>query len=279
MNNLLAKPAQIFLGPLVFALAASSIVAADAAAETQNDEWKFRANIYGWLPSLEGKTKFESSGEPGDAPEDEVDVSKILDSIEGAFMGGIAAEKGQWGIFSDYIYIDLSNTSTDTLTFSGPNNSAGVSYKNTLGITGWVWDTAGTYSVVDNSLYSFKLLGGVRFLDLEEEFKWKLASDINEIPVNSRSGKVSVKDSFVDAIIGVRGRVKFGESNWAAPYYLDVGTGQTDFTWQASAGINYAFESIDLSLSYRYMEWDFEPGKALQSLSFSGVQFGVGYRW
>ena len=41
-------------------------------------------------------------------------------------MGGIAAEKGKWGIFSDYIYIDLSNTSTDTLTFGGPNNSVGL---------------------------------------------------------------------------------------------------------------------------------------------------------
>jgi len=33
----------------------------------------------------------------------------------------------------------------------------------------------------------------------------------------------------------------FGESRkWFVPYYLDVGTGESDLTWQAMGGIGYS---------------------------------------
>jgi hypothetical protein len=248
-----------------------------AAAEAETDEWKFKANVYAWLPSLEGKTTFEGP----DSPDGSVDIEKILDSIESAFMGGLAAKKGRWGVFSDYIYLDLSNTEANTrsLSFGNLGIPADLSYKTTLGITGWVWNTAGTYSVVDNSWYTMSVLGGVRFLDLEEELEWELSSQIGDTPVNSRSGNVKVKDNVLDAIVGVRGKVKFGQSNWSAPYYLDVGTGDTDYSVQGAAGINYAFKSFDLTLSYRYLEWNFDSDASLENLTFSGMQFGIGYRW
>lgn len=264
-TQLLATSMVLVLIPLL-----SSVV---AVAET--DEWKFRASVYAWLPSLEGETTFKGP----DSPDGAVDIEKILDSIESAFMGGIAAEKGRWGVFSDYIYLDLSNTENNNRSLDFGNIDAGVGYKTTLGITGWVLNTAGTYTVVDNSWYSMSVLGGVRFLDLEEELEWELSSQIGDTPVNSRSGNVKVKDNVMDAIVGVRGEVKFGQSSWSAPYYLDVGTGDSEYSVQSAVGINYAFESFDLGLSYRYLEWDLDSSAALDSLSFSGMQFGVGYRW
>ena len=248
-----------------------------AAAEAETDEWKFRASVYAWLPSLEGETSFQGP----DSPDGELDIEKILDSIESAFMGGIAAEKGRWGVFGDYIYLDMSNTEDPnrSLDLGEQGIPAGVGLKTTLGITGWVLNTAGTYTVVDNSWYSMKVLGGVRFLDLEEELEWDLSSQVGDNPVNARSGNVKVKDNVMDGIVGVRGQFKFGQSNWSAPYYLDVGTGDTDYSVQGVVGIHYAFESFDLGLSYRYLEWNLDSDVGLESLSFSGMQFGVGYRW
>lgn len=267
MTQLLSTLMAIFLVPLL----------ASAAVKAETDEWKFKANVYVWLPSLEGETTFKGP----DSPDGSVDIEKVLDSIESAFMGGFSAEKGRWGVVSDYIYLDLSNTEANnrSLSFGNLGIPADVSYKTTLGITGWVWNTAGTYSMVDNSWYSMDVLAGVRFLDLEEELEWELSSQIGDIPVNSRAGNVKVKDNVLDVIVGVRGKVKFGQSHWSAPYYLDVGTGDTDYSVQGAAGINYAFESVDLSLSYRYLEWNFDSANAMESLTFYGLQFGIGYRW
>ena len=276
MNRLLPKMTQL-LSTSIALILIPLLSSAAAQAETENDEWKFRAYVYAWLPSLEGETTFKGP----DSPDGEVDIEKIVDSIESAFMGGISADKGRWGVFSDYIYIDLSNTEENnrSLNFGDLDLPVGAGYKTTLGITGWIWNTAGMYTVVDNSWYSMRVLGGVRFLDLEEELDWKLSTQIGDAPVNSRSGNVKIEDNVLDAIVGVRGQVKFGQSNWSAPYYLDVGTGDTEYSVQGVAGINYAFEAIDVTLSYRYLEWKFDSSDALESLSFSGMQLGIGYRW
>ena len=154
MNRLIPKKTQLLSTSMMLLMVLIPLLSS-AAAEAENDEWKFKANVYVWLPSLEGETTFKGP----DSPDGSVDIEKILDSIETAFMGGIAAEKGRWGVFSDYIYLDLSNTEANnrSLSFGNSDIPADVSYKTTLGITGWVWGTAGTYSVVDNSWYSMSV--------------------------------------------------------------------------------------------------------------------------
>jgi hypothetical protein len=245
------------------------------AAAAESDEWQFSAKIYVWLPSLEGETSFQGP----DTPDGEVNVERILDSIEGVFMGGVTAQKGRWGVVSDYIYIDLSDTQKNSRELNFGDQDDGIGYKTTLGITGWVWNTVGTYTVVDNSWTTMSVVGGFRYLDLEEELEWELASQMSDTPVNSVSGNIKIKDDYLDAIVGVRGKFKFGQSNWSAPYYLDVGTGDTEYSVQGSAGINYAFDSVDLSLGYRYLEWNFDTDIGLETLTFSGAQFGIAYRW
>lgn len=54
------------------------------------------------------------------------------------------------------------------------------------------------------------------------------------------------------------------------PYYVDVGTGQSDLTWQASAGLAYRFHWGDVSLLYRYIKWELDSGSPLDNISFGG---------
>ena len=37
--------------------------------------------------------------------------------------------------------------------------------------------------------------------------------------------------------------------------YLDVGTGDSDLTWQARGGLNYRFEKVDAVIGYAHLEW------------------------
>ena len=50
--------------------------------------------------------------------------------------------------------------------------------------------------------------------------------------IEARGGS-TVKPSAWDGVIGARGRIKLGDGHWFAPYYLDLGAGQSDLTWQA----------------------------------------------
>ena len=95
----------------------------------------------------------------------------------------------------------------------------------------------------------------------------------------SRSGKVWAEQNVWDAIVGVRGRAKIGESKWYVPYYLDIGTGESDFTWQAMAGAGYAFRSLDLLVAYRHLDYDFGSENGIKDLYLSGPLVSVSFHW
>ena len=62
---------------------------------------------------------------------------------------------------------------------------------------------------------------------------------------------------------------------WYFSFYGDIGTGESDLTWQAMAQIAYRFKWFDVSLGYRHLDWDFEDNAALDDLSVSGPYVGI----
>ena len=111
MSNLPAvRRASCALFGAAALLASQGVLAQSGKAGA--DDWKFRASIYGWLPSLEAKSNFPvppavvaaglTTG--GNA---EVNGGDILKSIESVFMGTFEARKGRWGGFTDLITLNL----------------------------------------------------------------------------------------------------------------------------------------------------------------------------
>ena len=48
-----------------------------------------------------------------------------------------------------------------------------------------------------------------------------------------------------DGIVGVKGRYAFGDNRaWSMPFYLDVGHGQSEVTWQVAAGLGYSLTGM-----------------------------------
>ena len=50
----------------------------------------------------------------------------------------------------------------------------------------------------------------------------------------------------------------------------DMGTGQSDLTWQLAGGVGYKFNWGDIGLHYRHVQWDFDNDSKLDDMSFSG---------
>ena len=62
---------------------------------------------------------------------------------------------------------------------------------------------------------------------------WDIVGNANSVPVGERVGEVEVGVTNWDVIFGVRGRFAFGSKKALfVPYYLDMGVGDSDFTWQ-----------------------------------------------
>ena len=58
------------------------------------------------------------------------------------------------------------------------------------------------------------------------------------------SDKVSESGHVWDGVVGLRGATDLNE-RWYITYYADVGTGDSDLTWQGLAAVNYRFSKVD----------------------------------
>jgi hypothetical protein len=124
------------------------------------------------------------------------------------------------------------------------------------------------------------LVGGARMLDLKQTLGWNISGNLGPIDPGARSGTSEVKQTVWDGIVGVKGRYAFGDQlRWKVPFYVDVGAGESKMTWQAAAGIGYAFNWGELSALYRYLDYDLKSGTNIQSIRFSGPMVAATFRW
>jgi hypothetical protein len=260
-------------------LAATLLSAVAADAEQREDDWKFSVNAYVWLPTVEGTSTFQLPGL--DDPETEVDAGDILDSIDAVFLGGFAAGKGRWGIATDVIYLRLQNSKSGTspLSFGDFEVPGELRLDSDLELTSLVMSAVGTYTAIQKPGHNLKVVAGARYLDMEQKLKLNLSGNIGDNALPPLSGKVSLEQDALNAIVGIRGQATLGSGNWFIPYYFDIGTGDSDFTWQATTGLGYSFGSFELIGAYRHLEWDFGSDNAIADVSFSGVEIGLRFRW
>ena len=264
--------------PASASLCLAVLLGSHSASAQTNDDWKFQAAVYVYLPSIDGTTSFSGSGGGSDAG---VDASKFLENLNFAFMGSFEADKGPWGMFADVIYIDIGDSESPTRNFSiGGTLPVGVNASVHYGLNGWLWTLAGSWSLASTPGYELNLIGGARLLDIDQTVDWQLGGNIGAVALADRAGSRTTGVNNWDAIVGLKGRALFGEGqHWFVPYYLDVGTGASSLTWQAMFGIGYAFSWGSVIGAWRHIDYDMESGKSIESLSFDGPGVAVAFRW
>jgi len=241
--------------------------AAIGAAERSSNDWQFGAVIYGWLPSVSGDLQLRPRGPGGEIS---VDANKIIDSLQFTFMGSFAARKGAWSGFTDVIYLDLDGDKSKSV--SVPSGTTRIPFDVDLGINGWIWTLGGSYTFWQNQKSHLDLLAGARLLSLDLDLKLTGGGPLH------RDRKLSESVDLWDGILGAKGRIAL-DDRWFLPYYADVGTGDSDLTWQLFGGVGYAFDWGEVSLTYRYLAYDQGSDKPLQDIGFGGPKLGVGFRF
>jgi hypothetical protein len=264
-------------GALIGAALLAPASAGAQGTSAPEEDWRFRASIYGWFPGLSGTTEFPS-GATG--PTIDVNAKDLLDKLKMAFMGTFEVQRGRWGGLIDWVYTDVGATKSATRDFSfhGQQLPLGLTADLSLDVKTNIGTFAGTYALIENPAYSMGLVFGARMLDVDQTLNWSLSGN-GPIGV-ARAGTVTVSATNWDGIVGVRGRARFGEDRrWFVPYYVDIGTGQSDLTWQAIAGLGYSFSWGEIVAAWRYLDYDFDAGQPIQSLTFNGVAVGVSFRF
>jgi len=230
---------------LLVSLCAFAVVFSGTAA-AQEDDWQFVTETYGWYASLGGDT---ASGSDID-----VETDTLIDDLDFAFMGAFGAQKGKWSFGLDVIYMDLEDDTTGRL-----GGNINVEVEN------WIVTPLAGYNVLDSDKTRLDIVAGARYLSLKTD-------------LTTERLDLSVNDHVWDVIVGLRGEIKLDEK-WYLPFYGDIGTGDSELTWQVSGGIGYRFEKFDVVVTYRYLNWEFDDSRVFDTLDVSGPQAGVKIRF
>ena len=267
------------MGLALAAAATLAVVPTTAQAQsgsTQPEGWRTAVTLYGWFPSFGGESNFPTAGNPIN-----VDADKVIDSLKFVFMGTLDVHNGRWGAFTDLVYMDVGGGKSNTRDFSIGNGGvpAGISADVNLDLKAWVWTLAGEYRVVSSPAMTMDVLAGARMLDVTQTLNYTLYGNVGGVNIPGRGRDIETSETNWDAIIGVKGRYAFGQNReWFVPYYLDVGTGESDLTWQGAVGLGYAFKWGEVVAMYRYLDYNLD-GKVIKDLNAGGPLVGVTFRF
>jgi hypothetical protein len=247
--------AVLFFGMLSAPVYAGEEKLAEKQAATQQDDWEFALSFYVWMPDIETTT---ASGH-----EVEITFSDILDNLGMTLMTSFGARKDKWTFMTDvvYLYLDYS----DNINIGSLLKVTDLYMKNVI------VSPVASYEIMGGEKGSLQLLAGARFLWIE------LGLDLETLPpLPSKKTDDDADGDVWDGIVGVRGRLNLTD-RWFMPYRFDVGTGDSDKTWQAMGGFGYRFDKVKVLAIYRYMKWDFGNDSPMDDLKVYGPMVGAIY--
>ena len=190
------------------------------------DGWEFDLAIYAWLPTIEGKLAYDL---PGLGDTIEIDPADLIENLEFTAMVAFAARRDRWSILGDVIYLKEAASRNRQLDIGD-----GINLRADFELQSWVTNFAGAYDVARSERSTHGILVGVRYFSMDTRLS--ISSDRLDI-----TAPLEESSSLWNGVVGVQGRLGLAE-RWFVPYHLDIGTGDSDLTWQAMAGVGYNFK-------------------------------------
>ena len=280
----LARLLPATLGAVI--LTGATVMDARAQGADERSGWSFQVGLYAWLPTFDGSLNYAlPTGLAGTASV-KAEANNYLSDLNFAAMIAAEARYDRFSVVTDLMYVDLGSSSSHVESANPaalPSNP--ISSTQNLGVDSslqaTIWTLAGGYTLASGDWGNVDVLGGFRLLSLDARTNYNLTLDVSGPRGNGvilpRSGRLSGSDDIWNAIIGLRGRLLIGDSGFFVPYYVDVGAGGSNLTWQAFSGIGYQTGWAGVSLGYRYMSFNQGSSDLVEKLSMGGAYLAVNF--
>jgi len=217
----------------VSATAAASPAAASQGPST--DHWQQQVALYVAAVGMSGR-----AGVGGLEADVDLSFSEIMDQLEAAGMIAWRAEKGDWAIFANTIFMGLG--ATKDLRFGG---TAEADFDETI----FELDGARRFAK------RWEVYGGMRVMDVDASLELRPAVG----PDLSAEGS----KTWVDPLVGVRYQAPLGKS-WSFVGRADVGgfgVG-SDFAWQALVHFDWRLSKHwGAAFGYVLLDIDYDDGE------------------
>ena len=240
----------------------SAMLIAQAGVVHAEGEWEFKLTPYVWFAGVKGNV----STVPG-SPVVPIDVSPsdALSDSQASAMLIFEAKHNRHGVFVDLIYTDSESDSTLV-------ESINLTLKSIS--RNKIYSAAYEYEIYNQDKSVVDVFAGLRYwkVDTIMEFGGGLGVLAGQ--------RIRSAESWVDPLIGVKGRMPFGDSNFYAAGWLAAGgfgVGSDSF-YDASVNVGYQWnKSIGTTLGYRLFNVDYEDGSFIYDVQQEGWALGLSW--
>jgi hypothetical protein len=243
---------------------------AQLAHADPGDAWSYEATPYLHAAGLHGTLGARDVTAPVD-----LSFSDVLSHLDLALQGAFVARRGPLSYGLDAEYFRLSDDGARSVT--GPGGRATVQGSLNATVTLGILEAIGGYRVLDEQT-KVDLVGGVRMTWLYDYLDLHGSLSVGD-EVFGRSRALSGSRVWADGVVGAR--ILHPVSDQVTLFgYVEVGTGESSFTWQALAGVNWQVaRDYDVRFGYRELAWNYSSSGVLWDMKLRGPYVGLGIRF
>ncbi len=234
-----------------------------------SDEFRFSVTPYLWFTGLTGNLDYNNV----QRVHTHINTNKILDNLStGAMLDG-EVHYGRVGLMGNAIFAKLSAAGSKSYL-----KDQALTIDSTTDAWMGIYTVAGTYTAYSDKTVYLDVLAGARFLNLNT--KVQLNASVSNTPYAGDKTLYSAL-SATDAIGGIKGRLRLGETSFYVPFYLDAGGSSSvaKFTTQQALGIGYAFDVVDISLGYNNLYYSLSNKQVSSYINMSGPMIAATFRF
>ena len=217
--------------------------------------WRFAFTPYLFMTGLSG-----TIGAEGRTADVNLRFRDVLKHFDFGIMGTFAARKGRFAIFSDFMWIKLSEK-RDT--------PGGLFSTGKVGVNMFIWTPAAGYRLYEGKRGSFDVLGGMRLTSVH--------SSLNFTSGLLPGFDVSQRKTWAAPVIGAHGLLNLSSKFFLSTIF-DIGAGfGTHHTAQFYGGAGYRIRpKIALIGGYEYLNNDYSNNSGfIYNATMNGLLLGA----
>jgi len=226
----------------------TAVPAAPTVVDTAAPTWKVAIRPYFFLAGVSGSVTSGSNTIPINST-----FGDILDNVKLSLFTSIALEKGRWGVYGDFQYIDL-------------NAEGSGAVGGTVGLRNIIGEIDGTYR--PRRTEGLRLVAGVR------------GYQVDQTVTIGANPPVKAKTLVIDPIIGAVGVWRLGDQ-WQFRLRGDIGGFgvSSEFTSQLSLVVLYDISKVvSIPLGYRTLNYRIKTDGIHMDTGMGGLVVGVDIR-
>jgi len=269
------------IGVAAFIVSLGALASGKAWSDDVNmwdGQWHFGTTVYLWLPFMYTTVQLPPAAGGGERTI-ETQPSQYLKYVETGALFQVTVQKGDWGLWTDLVYLNLSASPSHTrqIGLPGGSNTLPVTLALEGGMRMAMWTLAPTYTVMNNDIGTLDVMAGLRYSSARVSLSYELTAPPTRL---MRGGGFWPTTDSTDGLIGVKGTLRLSsDGKWFLPYEADVGDGNKNWQWNAFLGAGYRFHWGDVSLAVRNLTYYRTGDVSIDKVRMTGALLGATFRW